>query len=55
MTEANKQCPLCGKKTEEAFAPFCSSRCAQVDLHRWLSGSYAVPTSEKPEDEDSES
>jgi hypothetical protein len=36
-------CPICGKPTAEAFKPFCSKRCADVDLNRWLSGIYAVP------------
>jgi len=39
----NKQCPICGKPTLERYKPFCSKRCADVDLHRWLSGAYAVP------------
>jgi len=55
MNEAVKssalRCPICGKPTEQAFRPFCSKRCADVDLNRWLSGVYAVPTKEE-EDED---
>jgi uncharacterized protein len=36
----------------ERFRPFCSRRCADVDLHRWLSGSYAIPvTADEEEDE----
>lgn len=42
-------CPICGKDTREAVRPFCSKRCADVDLGRWLSGHYAVP-SQDPED-----
>lgn len=42
-------CPICGKETKRDFRPFCSRRCADVDLGRWLSGQYAVP-SEDPED-----
>jgi uncharacterized protein len=38
-----KQCPICGKPAEGAALPFCSSRCRDVDLNRWLSGSYVVP------------
>jgi uncharacterized protein len=38
-----KACPICGKPAEQAFRPFCSSRCRDVDLNRWLSGSYVVP------------
>lgn len=36
-------CPICGKAAVERYHPFCSKRCADVDLGRWLSGSYAVP------------
>ncbi len=37
-------CPICQKPTEKAYRPFCSKRCADVDLGRWFNGSYAVPT-----------
>jgi len=46
-------CPLCGKPTDAAFKPFCSKRCADVDLNRWLSGVYSVPVVDD-EDEDGE-
>ncbi len=42
-------CPICEKPTEQSFRPFCSKRCADVDLGRWFSGSYAIP-SEDPDD-----
>jgi hypothetical protein len=48
-----KKCPLCGKLADEKFKPFCSKRCADIDLNRWLSGVYAVPVKEA-EDEDGE-
>ena len=48
---AAARCPICGKATEPAFKPFCSKRCADIDLNRWLSGVYAVPAKED-EDED---
>ena len=38
-----RKCPICGKPTDERFKPFCSKRCADVDLNRWLSGSYVIP------------
>ena len=38
-----KKCPICGKPAIEGHLPFCSKRCAQVDLNRWLSGGYAIP------------
>ena len=44
-------CAICGKPRVEKFRPFCSKRCADVDLNRWLSGVYAVPVKEE-EDED---
>jgi endogenous inhibitor of DNA gyrase (YacG/DUF329 family) len=50
---ATKVCPICGKAAEAAFQPFCSKRCADIDLKRWLSGVYAVPVKED-EDEDGE-
>ncbi|HJT42108.1 MAG TPA: DNA gyrase inhibitor YacG [Rhizomicrobium sp.] len=37
------ECPICGKPGAEAFKPFCSKRCADVDLGRWLKGGYAIP------------
>ncbi len=40
---AARKCPICGKPTVEAFKPFCSKRCADVDLNRWLTGSYVIP------------
>lgn len=49
-------CPVCGAPTVAAYAPFCSKRCADVDLHRWLTGAYAIPAVENetaPEDDDS--
>jgi endogenous inhibitor of DNA gyrase (YacG/DUF329 family) len=43
-------CPICKRKTDPAYRPFCSRRCADVDLGRWLTGAYAIPTDEPPED-----
>ncbi len=40
---ATNKCPICKKSTAEAFRPFCSKRCANVDLFNWLKGEYAVP------------
>ena len=36
-------CPICNKPAAEPFKPFCSRRCADVDLGRWLKGGYAIP------------
>ena len=47
-------CPICGEGAAiERYRPFCSRRCADIDLHRWFSGRYAVPVVEaddEPED-----
>lgn len=44
MTEApTRKCPICGKPAVEKYRPFCSKRCADVDLNRWLSGVYVIP------------
>ena len=50
LTSSGK-CPICGKPAEQAYRPFCSKRCADVDLNRWLSGAYVVAGKED-EDED---
>lgn len=36
-------CPICNKKADPKYHPFCSRRCADVDLGRWLSGGYRIP------------
>jgi endogenous inhibitor of DNA gyrase (YacG/DUF329 family) len=46
-----KPCAVCGKPQVERFRPFCSRRCADIDLHRWLSDAYAVPCVEDDEGE----
>lgn len=47
-------CPTCNKPSSEAHTPFCSKRCADVDLNRWFSGQYAIPAEELPDEEDME-
>ncbi len=47
-----RRCPICGKAAVAEFQPFCSARCTDVDLNRWFSGVYAIPTAEPPADED---
>ncbi|TXN22687.1 DNA gyrase inhibitor YacG [Methylobacterium sp. WL9] len=49
--KAAAPCPICRKPAQEAFAPFCSQRCADVDLGRWLGDRYIIPG---PEDEPEE-
>ena len=51
-------CAICGKPAVQAYRPFCSKRCADVDLQRWFTGRYAIPVVEDedgpddPSDED---
>ena len=45
-------CAICGKPIVERFKPFCSARCADVDLNRWLTGRYVIPGSEVTEDDE---
>lgn len=48
-------CPICHKPADPKYRPFCSRRCADVDLGRWLKGSYVIPDSAAEEpDEDVE-
>jgi uncharacterized protein len=49
---SRKACPICGKPAEATFKPFCSKRCTDVDLHRWLAGVYAVPVTEDEEEDE---
>lgn len=42
-------CPICNKPTDPKCRPFCSGRCADIDLAKWLTGSYAIP-SDDPDD-----
>lgn len=48
-----RSCPICGGKTDLTYRPFCSKRCADIDLGRWLAGVYAIPVEEN-DDEDGE-
>lgn len=61
-TKANKEtgkdtgsrpCPICSKPSVFAYRPFCSKRCADIDLHRWLAGGYAIPAAPEAEDDES--
>ena len=45
------RCPICGKAAKPEVRPFCSTRCADIDLGRWLTDRYAIPTADD-EDED---
>lgn len=48
---AARRCPICGKPANVAEQPFCSRRCAEIDLHRWLSDAYRVPGESASSDE----
>ena len=45
----HSKCPICGKASDFNYRPFCSKRCADIDLNRWLSGVYKIETEETPE------
>lgn len=44
------ECPICGSPPADDVKPFCSKRCQDVDLHRWLGGAYRIETDETPDD-----
>jgi endogenous inhibitor of DNA gyrase (YacG/DUF329 family) len=46
-----RPCPICGKPAIASAKPFCSDRCRDVDLNRWLSGSYSIPAREGEEED----
>lgn len=47
-------CPICDKDTDRKYRPFCSKRCADVDLGKWLGGGYAIPSAAGDDDEELE-
>lgn len=44
-------CPICEKEANAKYRPFCSKRCADVDLGKWLNGSYAIPAAGTDEED----
>jgi endogenous inhibitor of DNA gyrase (YacG/DUF329 family) len=60
MTQSNPpavargKCPICGRPTDTKYRPFCSRRCADVDLARWLRGAYVIPDQEDGEEGEAE-
>ena len=44
-----RRCPICKAATVHDWRPFCSKRCADIDLGNWASGSYAIPTDQRPD------
>ncbi len=47
-----RPCPICKKASQQKYHPFCSNRCAQIDLNRWFGGNYAVPAEEQDDTPD---
>lgn len=47
-----RPCPICGKPSSQQFHPFCSARCSDIDLNRWLSGAYVIPAKDEAEESD---
>ena len=45
----SRRCPICDRPQDAKFRPFCSRRCAEIDLARWLDGRYAIPVAEEAE------
>jgi hypothetical protein len=45
-----RPCPICGKPAQQKYHPFCSKRCADVDLGRWLGERYAIPSKDDEKD-----
>ncbi|MEM1370999.1 MAG: DNA gyrase inhibitor YacG [Pseudomonadota bacterium] len=45
-------CPICQVPAIRKFRPFCSARCAEIDLGRWMTGRYAIPVNDSDDDED---
>jgi endogenous inhibitor of DNA gyrase (YacG/DUF329 family) len=47
-------CPICGAASRLKYRPFCSERCVDLDLGRWLKGSYRIPSDEAPDPDEIE-
>jgi hypothetical protein len=50
LPAGQRTCPICGKPSSTRHQPFCSGRCADIDLGRWLKGNYKVETEEGPDE-----
>lgn len=53
MTKKSGSCPICKSASAAAYLPFCSKRCADIDLGRWLKGGYAIAGGGADTDDDS--
>lgn len=54
MHKIQLRCPTCKKPSEIQYKPFCSKRCADIDLGRWFSGDYRIVSLPKNEEEEEE-
>jgi endogenous inhibitor of DNA gyrase (YacG/DUF329 family) len=54
LTRKNRKCPICAKPAVQNYRPFCSKRCADIDLGRWLGETYRVPGEPVPMPMDAE-
>ncbi len=50
--DPTEECPICQKPATQKSRPFCSTRCANVDLSRWLGGTYVLPGTEEADPEE---
>jgi endogenous inhibitor of DNA gyrase (YacG/DUF329 family) len=50
---ASRKCPICNRVTRPNFRPFCSSRCADIELGKWLKEDYRLPSEDEPESDES--
>lgn len=48
----SKICPICDTPEKKAYSPFCSKRCADVDLGNWFKGNYSIAAQEEPDEDD---
>jgi endogenous inhibitor of DNA gyrase (YacG/DUF329 family) len=55
VLKPTRPCPICKKPSSQQHHPFCSARCADIDLNRWLSGAYVIPAEPLEDDEDESS
>ena len=53
-SKSGRRCPTCGKPPVVRYRPFCSKRCADLDLGRWLDGRYRIPSVDDDNDGDNE-
>ncbi len=47
-----RKCAVCHKPASQKYYPFCSERCANIDLNRWLSSAYVIPAADDEEEDE---